>query len=159
MPAPTAVPEPGWIAADPFPNSPRGTFLRPDQDDDRLRIAYFRKPDAGTLYARVWFGPLALGPPGHVHGGAMAAVLDEAMGAVCWMNGHPVVAAQISITFVGMLPIGTDTTVEAWIDKIDGRKISLRAHMKNPSGQIVSEGQGLFVVLKDEMLKSLDGLR
>ena len=37
-----------------------------------------------------------MGPPGHVHGGAMAAALDEAMGAVCWMNGHPVVAATIS---------------------------------------------------------------
>jgi hypothetical protein len=35
----------------------------------------------------------------------------------------------------------------------------LRAHMKNPSGQIVSEGRGLFVVLKDETLKSLNGLR
>ena len=108
---------------------------------------------------RAWFGPLALGPPGHVHGGAMAAVLDEAMGAACWMNGHSVVAAQISIAFVGMLPIGTETTVEAWIDKVDGRKIHLRANMKNPSGQIVTEGQGLFVVMKDELRKSLDGLR
>ena len=158
MPAPAAVPEPGWIAAQPFPNS-RGTFLRASDDDERLRVAYFRKPEVATLYARAWFGPRALGPPGHVHGGAMAAVLDEAMGAVCWMNGHPVVAAQISITFAGMLPIGTDTTIEAWIDKIEGRKIHLRAHMKNPSGQIVTEGSGLFVVLKDEMLQSLNGLR
>lgn len=160
MAAPDAVPEPGWVVAQPFPNSSsRETFLRSADDDERVRIAYFRKPDAGTLYLRAWFGPRALGPPGHVHGGAMAAVLDEAMGAACWMNGHAVVAAQISISFVGMLPIGTDTTVEAWIDKIDGRKIHLRSHMKNPSGQLVTEGQGLFVVLKDEMLKSLDGLR
>lgn len=158
MSPPIALPEPGWIPAQPFPNS-RGTFLRPEEEDERLRIAYFRKPEAGTLYARAWFGPRALGPPGHVHGGAMAAVLDEAMGAACWMNGHSVVAAQISISFMGMLPIGTETTVEAWIDKIGGRKIHLRAHMKNPSGQIVTEGQGLFVVLKDEMLKSLNGLR
>jgi acyl-coenzyme A thioesterase PaaI-like protein len=159
MPAPIAVPEPGWITAQPFPNSPRGTFLRPADDDERVRIAYFRKPDAGTLYVRAWFGPLALGPPGHVHGGAMAAVLDEAMGATCWMNGHLVVAAQISISFMGMLPIGTDTIVEAWIDRIEGRKIHLRANMKNPSGQIVTEGQGLFVVMKDEMRESLNRLR
>jgi acyl-coenzyme A thioesterase PaaI-like protein len=160
MPAPSAIAEPGWITAQPFPSAtPRETFLRSADDDERVRIAYFRKPDAGTLYVRAWFGPRALGPPGHVHGGAMAAVLDEAMGAACWMNGHSVVAAQISISFLGMLPIGTETTVEAWIDKIDGRKVHLRAHMKNPSGQIVSEGRGLFVVLKDETLKSLNGLR
>jgi acyl-coenzyme A thioesterase PaaI-like protein len=154
MPAPTAIAEPGWVAVEPFPNS-RGTFLVPTEDGERIRIAYFRTTAAGTLYARAWFGPRTLGPPGHVHGGAMAAVLDEAMGAVCWMNGHSAVAAQISVSFVGMLPIGTETTVEAWIDKVDGRKVHLRSHMKNPPGQIVSEGQGLFVILKDELLASL----
>ncbi|OFW44861.1 MAG: hypothetical protein A3J29_06740 [Acidobacteria bacterium RIFCSPLOWO2_12_FULL_67_14b] len=152
MSAPVATAEPGWVPIEPFPNS-EGTFLVPDAD--RIRIAYFRKPDAGTLYARAWFGPRALGPPGHVHGGAMAAVLDECMGAVSWMNGHFSVAAQISISFVGLLPIGTDTTVEAWIEKVEGRKVYARAHMKDPSGLVVTEGQGLFVILKEDVLASL----
>lgn len=157
MPAPTAIAEPGWVPVEPFPNV-QGTFLVAIPDGERTRIAYFRKPDEGTLYARAWFGPRTLGPPGHVHGGAMAAVLDEAMGAVCWMNGHPTVAAQITISFMAMLPVDTETTVEAWIEKVDGRKVDLRAHMKNPSGRIVTEGQGLFVILKDEMLRSLNDL-
>lgn len=157
MPAPAAIPEPGWVPVEPFPNS-EGTFLVPTSEGDRIRIAYFRTPGGEQLFARVWFGPRALGPPGHVHGGAMAAVLDEAMGAVCWMNGHPTVAAEITISFQGMLPIGTETTVTAWIEKIDGRKVHLRAHMKNPSGLVVTEGQGLFVILRDEMLKSLNAL-
>jgi len=32
----------------------------------------------GTVYARVTFREAQQGPPGHAHGGALAAVLDEA---------------------------------------------------------------------------------
>ena len=152
MPAPTPIAESGWEPVEPFPNV-RETFLV--ADGERTRIAYYRKPAEATLYARAWFGARTLGPPGHVHGGAMAAVLDEAMGAAAWMNGHFVVAAEITIRFLGMLPLGTDTIVEASIEKVDGRKVYVRATMKNPSGQIVTEGQGLFVILKEDVLASL----
>ena len=154
MTAPTATPEPGWEPVEPFP-SPEDTFL---SDGDRVRLAYFRKPNEPDLYAKAWFGAKTMGPPGHVHGGAMAATLDEAMGAVCWMNGHKVVAATITISFLAMLPIETETIVEARIDRIDGRKIQLRSSIKNPSGRIVAEGSGLFIVLKDEALKALSSL-
>jgi acyl-coenzyme A thioesterase PaaI-like protein len=154
MTAPRATPEPGWEPVDPFP-SPEDTFLA---DGDRVRLAYFRKPGEPDLYAKAWFGAKTMGPPGHVHGGAMAATLDEAMGAVCWMNGHKVVAATITINFLAMLRIETETIVEARIERIDGRKIHLRAKLKEPSGRIVTEGSGLFIVLKDEALKALASL-
>jgi uncharacterized protein (TIGR00369 family) len=99
-----------------------------------------------------------MGPPGHVHGGAMAATLDEAMGAVCWMNGHKVVAATITINFLAMLPIETETIVAASIERIDGRKVHLRSKIVDPSGRIIAEGSGLFIVLKDEALRALANL-
>lgn len=154
MTAPIAQPEPGWVPATPFP-SPEDTFLA---DGDRVRLAYFRKPDEPDLYAKAWFGAKTMGPPGHVHGGAMAATLDEAMGAVCWMNGHHVVAATITINFLAMLPIETETIVHATIDRVEGRKIHLKSSIKNPSGRLVAEGSGLFIVLKDEALKALANL-
>ena len=154
MTAPVATPEPGWEPANPFP-SPQDTFLA---DGDRVRLAYFRKPGEPDLYAKAWFGAKTMGPPGHVHGGAMAATLDEAMGAVCWMNGHHVVAATITISFLSMLPIETETIVEATIERVEGRKIHLRSRLKDPSGRIVTEGSGLFIVLKEEALKALSNL-
>jgi acyl-coenzyme A thioesterase PaaI-like protein len=153
MTAPIATPEPGWEPVTPFP-SPEGTFLA---EGDRVRLAYYRKPGEPVLYAKAWFGTKTMGPPGHVHGGAMAATLDEAMGAVCWMNGHHVVAATITISFLAMLPIETETIVEARIDRIDGRKVHLRSTLKNPSGLVVAEGSGLFVVLREDQLRALEG--
>ena len=152
MTAPAASPEPGWEPVEPFP-SPEGTFLA---DGDRVRLAYFRKPAEPVLFAKAWFGTKTMGPPGHVHGGAMAATLDEAMGAVCWMNGLQVVAATITISFVAMLPIETETIVEATIDRIDGRKVHLRSTLTDTSGKTVATGTGLFVVLREETLRALE---
>ncbi len=152
MTAPKATPQPGWEPVEPFP-SPEGTFLA---DGDRVRLAYFRKPGEPTLYAKAWFGPKTMGPPGHVHGGAMAATLDEAMGAAAWMNDHQCVAATITITFLAMLPLETETIVEAMIDRVEGRKIHLRSTLKDLSGKAVAEGTGLFIVMRDEVRRALD---
>ena len=151
MTAPPATPEPGWEPVVPFP-SPDGTFLA---DGDRVRLAYFRNPDSPTLYAKAWFGKGTMGPPGHVHGGAMAATLDEAMGAAAWMNDHQCVAATIKISFLAMLPVESETIVEATIDRVEGRKIHLSSTLKSLDGKIVAEGTGLFVVLREEVLRSL----
>lgn len=162
MTAPVAHPESGWEPVVPFP-SPEGTFLHegdpPSRDalrrTSRVRIAYFRKPNEPQLYAKAWFGSKTMGPPGHVHGGAMAAALDEAMGAVCWMNQHRVVAATITVRFIAMLKIESETVMEAVIERIEGRKISIRSTLTDLAGRPVAEGQGLFIILKDETLQSL----
>lgn len=144
MTAPLARPEPGWEPVVPFP-SPEDTFLH---EGDRVRLAYFRKPGEPALFAKAWFGRKTMGPPGHVHGGAMAAALDEAMGAVCWMNGHRAVAATIMVTFATMLPICSETILEAGIARVDGRKIATRAGLTDSRGQKIAEAEGLFIVLK-----------
>ncbi len=107
-----------------------------------MRLAYFRIPDEPVLYAKAWFGKNTMGPPGHVHGGAMAATLDEAMGAVCWMNELQVVAATITISFMEMLPVESETIVEATIERIDGRKVYLRSTLKDLPGKGHRGGNG-----------------
>ena len=111
------------------------------------------------LYARAWFGRETQGPPGHVHGGAMAAVLDEAMGGACWMNGHRTVAAKISVSFLEMLKLETETTVEAWIERVDGRKIYLRATLIDLAARRVAESDGLFIVLRDDAFERHNGVQ
>lgn len=85
--------DPSFVSGDPFGN--------------RIRVRYFKRERDGALVGKVWFGPGAEGPPGHAHGGSMAAVLDEALGAAAWMSGHPVVAAKLVTVFRRMLPLGT----------------------------------------------------
>lgn len=150
MPAPPATPEPGWTPVQPFPSLDAHSFLVANPSGESIRIAYFRGPEAGVLHAGAWFGRETQGPPGHVHGGAMAAVLDEAMGGVCWMNGHRTVAAKISVSFIAMLKLETETMVEARVERTEGRKIYVRAKLFGTGAVPIAEADGLFVVLKDE---------
>ena len=149
------------IPVDPFPTGPSTrSFVSGDAAaSERTRVQYFRSPDNNHLYATVWFGPHTEGPPESVHGGAIAAVLDEAMGAVCWMNGHPVVGARITINYRHLTPLGFSGRVESWIEQIDRRKLFIKSRLSDDQGKVHAEGEALFIELAPEMRARLDRAR
>ena len=124
----------------------RGSFVSGDPQGDALRVAYFRD-FSGALVGRAWFGPGASGPPGHAHGGSMAAVLDEAMGAAVWMNDRPSVAVHLAIDFRSMLPLGTDAFLRAEIEEIRGRKVFTRGRIDDGDGTLFCRARGIFLHL------------
>lgn len=130
------------------------SFVSGEPDGDRLRLKYYRPPERDRLIARVWFGPGAEGPPDHAHGGSSAAVLDEAMGTACWMTGHPVLAAQITIDFRGPVPLERVHTVEAWVERAEGRKIHTRGRLVSGDGAVFTEGAGLFVEIDEATMRA-----
>ena len=124
------------------------SFVSGDRSGRRLSIRYFRHDPDRTLRAKVLFGPGTQGPPGHAHGGSMAALLDEAMGGAAWMQGHPVVAAELTTRFKTMLPLGARCVVEAWVSAVDGRKVRVAGRLRGSDGDTVyAEGEALFITL------------
>ena len=145
---PEVIPEPGWTPIEPPRlEGGRGSFVSGDPEGDRLRVRYFRRADDLRLVGKAWFGPGAGGPPGHAHGGSIAAVLDEAMGAAAWTAGHVVVAVRLDTSFQRMLPLGTDATLEAWVDRVDGRKVWTRGRLLDAGGETFATAEALFVKL------------
>jgi acyl-coenzyme A thioesterase PaaI-like protein len=143
---------------DPFPRlAGGGAFVSGDPQSDRLRVSYFHRASDNVLVARVWFGPGTEGPPGHAHGGSVASALDEAMGGAAWHAGYPVVAARITIDFREMVPIGLEATIEARIERVDGRKIRTRGQLTGEGGTVYADAEGLFIVLEAGQLDRLAG--
>ncbi len=153
---PGGLPEPdlagpeGWVSLDTATREHSRTFVSGEPEGNRLRVRYFVNRAADAFMARVWFGEGAEGPHGHAHGGAVAAVLDESMGTASWCLGHPALAAKIEVEFRAMVPLGTTATVEAWVDRVDGRKVSLRARMTGADGTVYGEARGLFIEQQPE---------
>jgi acyl-coenzyme A thioesterase PaaI-like protein len=148
--------EAGWQALSIPTSFGRGrSFVSGEPDGDRLRIRYFQPPEKDRLFARVWFGPGAEGPPNHAHGGSAAAVLDEVMGTACWMTGYPVLAAQITINFRASLPLEQVFTVEAWVDKVEGRKVRTVGRLYDEGGQTFTDGEGLFIEIEADRFKAI----
>lgn len=152
---PEVIPDADWIPADPLNLEATGrrSFVSGGRAGDRLRVAYFRREDELGLVGRAWFGPGAEGPPGHAHGGSVAAVLDEAMGSAAWQDGYPVVAARLVTNFRKMLPLGTDARFEARVDRVEGRKVWARGRLTDEEGEVFTEAEGLFIILPEERLE------
>jgi acyl-coenzyme A thioesterase PaaI-like protein len=150
MEPPEVVPLEGWTPLSPITAKSGRSFVHGQPGDERMRVSYFRRDADGAMVGKVWFGPWCEGPPGHAHGGSMASVLDDAIGKVGWLNGHRVVAARITVHFRKLLPLGTDATLEAWIERVDGRKVHTRGHLLGPDGEPYAEAEGLFIELGSE---------
>jgi len=139
---------PDWSPVEPFPEvRPARSFVSDDPLGDRLRVAYFRRGAEPILRAKAWFGPGTEGPAGYAHGGSVAAVLDEAVGAAAWMAGHRVVVARLAVDFREMVALGTHATIEAAMTSIKGRKITCRARMTD-GDTLLAEAEAVCVVLR-----------
>jgi len=104
----------------------------------------------GRVHSVFRFGESQQGPRNHAHGGAAAAVLDEAMGAAVWRAGHPVLAANLHVDFRRPVPLGVEVAVEAWVKKVRGRKAYAVARLTLPgSDRALVEAKGLFIAVPE----------
>jgi len=131
------------------------SFVSGKPQSGLLRVHYFKRQGDDAIVGRAWFGPRAAGPPGHAHGGSIAAVLDEAMGVAAWSSGYASVAAHLEVDFSRMIPLGTDALLEAWVEKASGRKVMTRGRLLDDDGESFAEAAGLFVVLDPERFEDV----
>ncbi len=122
----------------------------PHGDGDRVKIKYYVRDTDQKIVGRVWFGPGAEGPPGHAHGGSMAAVLDESMGAAVWAAGYAVLTGELTVKYLRTLPLETTVTMETWFEDADGRKVVAGGHLIDDDGKPYCEGRCTFVELNHE---------
>jgi acyl-coenzyme A thioesterase PaaI-like protein len=151
LPCVIAIPElagePDWTKFDApalVGNSLR--FVSGDPTGERFRVRYYRNVD-GFLVARVWFGPETEGPPGHAHGGSIAAVLDEVLGLSAWAAGHAVVVGKLNVHFQKLLPLRTVVQVDSSIVSVEKRKILVRGRIHGLDGSIFAEAECLCITV------------
>jgi acyl-CoA hydrolase len=146
-----------WLEVQPFPDTgARHSFVSGKKDSKAIRVRYFARESTREFVGRAWFGPEAEGPPGHVHGGAQAALLDEGMGAAAWFAGHPVLAAKIEVNFKRPLPLGSIVFLRTEIERVEASKIHLRASLLTADGGLYTESIGLFIEIPfEELAKKL----
>ena len=120
-------------------------FVSGEPDGERFRVRYFRDAQS-HLHARIWFGPETEGPPGHAHGGSIAAVMDEALGLAAWAAGYPIVVGNLNVSFRNLLPLKKVVTLESEVVSAEGRKIMV--HGRLFCGEtLFAEGQCLCITI------------
>lgn len=92
------------------------------------------------------------GAPGLVHGGVVAAVFDEVMGALQIFLQEPAVTASLTTQYRKPIPVGARLHIVSRIDRREGRKLWLSAtgRLDAPGGPLAAEAEGLFIVVPRE---------
>ena len=85
------------------------------------------------------------GPPGWVHGGVCALVLDQILGEVA-SDGltKPVFTGTITLKYLRGTPLGA-LRADAWVDRVDGFKTYARGELRDAEGVTV-EAEGVFIM-------------
>jgi acyl-coenzyme A thioesterase PaaI-like protein len=128
----------------------RPRFVSGPYNDNRIQVRWFKDTLSNDGLGLLFFGDEAMGPPQSAHGGAVAAVLDEAMGHVCWLHQHAVLAGKIEVRFLLPAPLHTQLYIRSQIISISGRKIEVQSRMYLEDQRTVAESKGLFIQLSDE---------
>ncbi|QIG46255.1 PaaI family thioesterase [Nocardioides anomalus] len=96
------------------------------------------------VHATFHLGAAYEGPPGSVHGGVSALVLDQMLGQAAGAGGKPGMTATLTVTYKQRTPLG-DLSASAWIDRSEGHKTWARGELVGPDGVCV-EAEGLFIL-------------
>lgn len=85
------------------------------------------------------------GPPGHVHGGALTTLVDEAMGAAAWHAGYRVLAVNLNVNLRQAVPLNIEVRLEGKVERKEGRKVYTSGAILLPDGRVAVEATGVFV--------------
>jgi acyl-coenzyme A thioesterase PaaI-like protein len=101
---------------------------------------------SGRVFTDFHLGAAFEGPPGHVHGGVAALVLDHILGEAASNGENPRFTGTITLRYLRTTRLGRLHS-EARIDRTEGVKTFAVGHLADEDG-ITVEAEGVFITPK-----------
>ncbi|MGY2082956.1 PaaI family thioesterase [Blastococcus sp. SYSU DS0539] len=108
-------------------------------------------PD-GRATGRVTLGKAHEGPPGLVHGGVVATLLDHVLARAVRAAGHGGLTATLTVTYRRPVRLGVPLVATAELGTTEGRRTTATARLAaaDDPATTLAEAEGLFVALRPE---------
>ncbi|KAL7887399.1 hypothetical protein AOLI_G00051200 [Acnodon oligacanthus] len=91
-------------------------------------------------------GHLLEGPPGYVHGGAIATMIDTVMSSLAGCLSGSVMTANLNISYRSPIPLGSVVLIHSALDRVEGRKTFLTCRVTSTDEtKLHTEATALFV--------------
>jgi uncharacterized protein (TIGR00369 family) len=110
-----------------------------------LRLRFRLDESSGSATAVARLNRRFEGPPGHVHGGILATLLDEAMGKVNKLFNRTAVTRHLTIEYLRPAPLNTPLTVTGRMVSHTGRKMFMEGEIRDAAGELLVLGRALFI--------------
>ena len=104
-------------------------------------------PSRITAVTTVNLGRNHEGPPGYIHGGILATLLDEAMSKLNRPLNVLAMTRHLEIDYLRPAPLHTPLTLSAQHLRREGRKLFHTAELSHSDGTLLTKARGLFVIL------------
>jgi uncharacterized protein (TIGR00369 family) len=98
------------------------------------------------------------GYPGRMHGGIVATMIDEAMGWAVYHAKAWAATARLNIRYRRPVRLDQRLRVEAWVVRDRARLLELRAELRDATGALLAEGEGVFMKLDERSAGELSRL-
>ncbi|MEV0594686.1 PaaI family thioesterase [Nonomuraea cavernae] len=98
----------------------------------------------GSIEGVVVLGMPYQGPPGYVHGGVSALLLDHTLGVANHWAGPSGMTAELTLRYHRPTPLFESLTVTGRQVSVDGRKIRTAGTI-SAGGEVVVSAEGLFI--------------
>ena len=85
------------------------------------------------------------GPPGYVHGGIIATLLDEAMSKAVRSHGLVAMTRHMEVDYQRPVKSAAPIRLEGLLTRSEGRKHWVEAKIVDESGKSLATGKGLFI--------------
>ena len=106
----------------------------------------------GRVRGEVTLGKAYEGPPGLVHGGFTATLLDHALARAARTVGHGGLTATLAVRYRRPVPLGTPLVVRAELGTTEGRRATATATLAAAADPttVLAEGEAVLVALRPE---------
>jgi uncharacterized protein (TIGR00369 family) len=112
-----------------------------------MRLKFTLDAERGRSLGRFTIAKKYQGPPGHLHGGIIATILDEAMGKVNKLRSVVALTRNMEIDYLKPVPLQQPLIVEGWQMHVRGRRHTNAAEIRNQQGDVLARGKGLFIAI------------
>lgn len=102
-----------------------------------------------TVIADATISDLYEGPPGYLHGGIIATLLDEAMSKANRAQGVTAMTRQMAVEYLRPVPSGAPIRIEGHVTRVEGRKHWAEAKIANADGVLLASATALFIAIRD----------
>lgn len=97
----------------------------------------------GVVETAFHLGAAYEGPPGHVHGGVCALILDHVLAATAHEQGRPAVTGTLTVRYRRPTRLGA-LHARAHLERQEGIKLFIAGHIADADGPTV-EAEGIFI--------------
>ncbi len=114
-----------------------------------LHLDFAIDAEAHTATAAVHLTRNHEGPPGHIHGGIIATLMDEAMSKLNKPLGVLAMTRNMEVDYLRPSPLHQPLTLTGRHIRREGRKLFHEAELTLPDGTVLARAKGLFIAILD----------